>query len=124
MEGAVVISTARSKGKGKEYHRVHETLVTSAVDTMFRETAFIVSHHAKARRAHSPSHGPRELVRAPAKTVRDNETENPTVPRVPKNRTNVRLRWEECKTVRFEEPSQETRENPKMYHTDQFFQVQ
>ena len=57
--------------------RVYKTVVSRVVETIFRETAFVMSHHAKAttRKANRASHGPRVLAIARASKVR--EMENP-----------------------------------------------
>ena len=62
-------------------------VVSSAGETIFRETALIMSHHARAiaRKANRASHGRRVLAKARAKTVRDKETERPKAdPKVPR----------------------------------------
>ena len=78
-------SLASATDIGK-FHRVHETVVSSAVETIFRETAQITSLYAKAmaRKANRASHGPRVLAKERANKVRkmENPKENPKVPRV------------------------------------------
>ena len=71
--------------------RVHEMVVSSAVEHIFNGTAMhakaTASHHlAKANRA---SHGPRVTTKERIKKVRVNPEENPKVPKV---RTSVKPR--------------------------------
>ena len=86
--------------KREDDHRVHETAVPSAVETIFRETALVTSHHpiATARSANSASDGPRVLAKERPKKMRETENpkDGPAVPRVPKFRTKVRFRKLVC----------------------------
>ena len=73
-------------------------VVSGAVETNFLMDCLVMSHHAKAmaRKANRPSHGPRALAKARAKTPRDKETGNPKFPRVPKLLTKVKTRKVGC----------------------------
>ena len=87
---SILLQEARER---EQDHLVPETVVASVVETIFRETALITSHHAKATstKANRASHSPRVLAKARAKTVRNMETENPKesikIPSVPTVRT-------------------------------------
>ena len=64
-------------------HRVHRTVVSSAVEQVFNETAMHAkatasNHLAKANRA---SHGPRVRAKERLKRVREHPKENPKVPK-------------------------------------------
>ena len=82
---SILVHLAREREKD---HQVHETFVSSAVETIFRETALLTPHHTKAtaRKANRASHGPRRLATERAKKVREveNLSEKPKGPRVPK----------------------------------------
>ena len=62
--------------KSENDHRVHETAVSSAVETIFRETALVPSHHpiAMARSANRASHGPRVLAKERLKKMRNGKS--------------------------------------------------
>ena len=82
-------------------HRVHETVVSSAMETIFRDTALLMSHHAKAmaRKANRASHCPRSAGKGKSKEGKGDvpsEGKNTEVPRVPKVRTKVRGRKLVC----------------------------
>ena len=76
--------------------QVHETVVSSAVDTTFRVTAILTSPHAKAmaRKENRASHGPwsESAGKGKCKKGEGDAKENPMVPRVPKGRTRVKFR--------------------------------
>ena len=82
MDVDAINSLALGTRKKATGHQVHEMVVSSAVETIFRKTAMSTSHHAKAmaRRAHRVSHGPRVLVKDRSKKVW--EMEDPKVPRM------------------------------------------
>ena len=97
-------------------HRVHETVVSSAVETIFRGTASITPGHAKAmaRKANRASQGPRVLAKERGRWT--NPEANPKVPRVPNVRTEERVRKLVCLVWRAE-TRQKTQETPQADHT-------
>ena len=81
-----------SSGKGKWSSGAHETVVSSAVEHIFTETAMHAkaaasNHLAKANRA---SHGPRLRAKERVKRARGNPKENTKLPKVPMIRTMVK----------------------------------
>ena len=102
-------------------------MMQRTLETIFRKTALLTSHHAKAttRKANRASHGPRVLAKERAKKVRDIEhpKEHPKVPRVTIVRTKVRvpkigLSGRENPKA---ETSQETQETPQTCHDDKSY---
>ena len=87
-------------------------VVSSAVETIFKETALLMSHHAKAtaRKSDRESHGPRVLANERAKKVRE--------------MAKVSYKGRCSKTgvsgfaILKSETSQETQELAQTYHTD------
>ena len=75
-------------------HRVHEIVVSSEVEHIFN----VIAMHAKATasnrlaRANRARHGPRVRAKERVNKVRENQKENPKVPKVSKVRTRVKPR--------------------------------
>ena len=68
-------------------HHVHEMVVSSAVETIFRETAMFTKPHAKAmaRRTNRASHGAKSAGKEKSRVREtENHKENPNLPRVRK----------------------------------------